>query len=172
MIARVLLLATSVAGTAALALPEWIQHSPILVWNASASAPLGLYRVAPTDALEIGTLVIIKPPEELARFLVERAYLPIGVPLLKHVAAQAGQTICRKGSLITVDGAVTALARDWDGKGRALPVWQGCRVLSADEIFVLNSDVPDSFDGRYFGPLLASTIVGRAIALLTFGGAS
>jgi conjugative transfer signal peptidase TraF len=172
MIARVLLLATSVAGTAALALPGWIEHSPRLVWNASASAPLGLYGVVPADELETGALVMVRPPDELARFLAERAYLPIGVPLLKHIAAQAGQTICRNRRVITVDGDARALARDRDNKGRALPVWQGCRVLGDRQFLLLNSDVPDSFDGRYFGPLPASTIVGRAIPLLTFGGAS
>jgi conjugative transfer signal peptidase TraF len=143
----------------------------MLVWNASASAPVGLYRVVPADELEFGALVIAKPPEALARFLAKRAYLPIGVPLLKHIAAHAGQTICRNGSLITVDGDPRALARDLDRKGRALPVWQGCRALGADEVFLLNPEVPDSLDGRYFGPLPASTIVGRAVPLLTFGGA-
>jgi conjugative transfer signal peptidase TraF len=171
MIARVLLLAVSVTGAAALALPGWIEHSPMLVWNESASAPVGLYRVVRADKLEFGALVIAKPPEELATYLAARAYLPIGVPLLKHIAAHAGQTICRHGSLITVDGDPSALARDRDRKGRALPVWRGCLVLGEHEVFLLNSEVPDSFDGRYFGPLPASTIVGHAVPLLTFRGA-
>jgi conjugative transfer signal peptidase TraF len=171
MIARALLLVVGVSGTAALTLPSWIEHSPMLVWNASASAPVGLYRVVRADELEFGALVIAKPPEELARYLAERAYLPIGVPLLKHIAAHAGQTICRHGSLITVDGDPSALARDRDRKGRALPIWRGCRVLGDREVFLLNSEVPDSLDGRYFGPLPASIIVGRVVPLLTFGGA-
>ena len=33
-----------------------------------------------------------------------RRYLPKGVPLLKHVLALPGQTVCRSGRTITVDG--------------------------------------------------------------------
>jgi len=51
-----------------------------------------------------------------------------------------------------------ALARD--GHGRELPVWQGCRTLGVGEIFVMNWDVQDSLDGRYFGPIPKNSIVG------------
>ena len=58
-----------------------------------------------------------------------------------------------------------ALAQD--RIGRPLPVWQGCRRLAASQVFLMNPRVPDSFDGRYFGPLLTSSIVGRAVPLWT-----
>ncbi|PZQ20169.1 MAG: conjugal transfer protein, partial [Sphingopyxis macrogoltabida] len=32
---------------------------------------------------------------------------------------------------------------------------------------LLNPDHPDSLDGRYFGPLRASAVLGRAIPILT-----
>ena len=56
-------------------------------------------------------------------------YLPRGVPLLKHVAALAGQTVCRIGRSVTVDAIEMGDARERDGRGRALPVWEGCRVI-------------------------------------------
>ena len=34
-------------------------------------------------------------------------------------------------------------ARERDGRGRPLPVWQGCRVLAAGEIFVMNRQSAD-----------------------------
>ncbi|MBV9079344.1 MAG: S26 family signal peptidase, partial [Methylobacteriaceae bacterium] len=52
-------------------------------------------------------------------------------------------------------------------RGRPLPVWQGCVVLTADQVFLMNPDRPDSLDGRYFGPLGRNTIVGRAEPLWT-----
>ena len=36
-----------------------------------------------------------------------------------------------------------------------------------DDIFLLNPAVRDSLDGRYFGPLLASNVLGRATPILT-----
>jgi type IV secretory pathway protease TraF len=38
----------------------------------------------------------------------------------------------------------------------------GCLVVADDEVFLINWQSEDSFDGRYFGPLSASTIVGWA----------
>jgi hypothetical protein len=32
----------------------------------------------------------------------------------------------------------------------------------------MNRDAPDSLDGRYFGPLPLSTVVGRAVPVWTF----
>ena len=78
-----------------------------------------------------------------------------------------GQTVCRTGRTITVDGIAMGEALDHDRRGRALPVWQGCRVIAAGEVFLMNWQSEDSFDGRYFGPLPASTIVGRADPLWT-----
>lgn len=138
---------------------------PRVIWNASASAPIGLYRIHPDRDPPTGALVAIAPPEHLSRWLSARGYLPEGVPLLKHVAAKAGQRVCRSGGAVSVDARRVAIARARDGQGRPLPVWQGCRTLGADELLLLNPAHPDSLDGRYFGPLPASTVIGRATPL-------
>jgi type IV secretory pathway protease TraF len=52
--------------------------------------------------------------------------------------------------------------------GRPLPVWQGCRRVAEGEIFLMNWDEPASLDGRYFGSIPLSTIVGRAEPLWTY----
>ncbi|MCI4591109.1 S26 family signal peptidase [Sphingobium sp. BYY-5] len=141
-------------------------HSRV-IWNASASAPIGLYRIHPDSDPPAGSLVAVMPPPPLARWLAGRRYLPEGVPLLKHVAAKAGQRVCRKGDVVSVDARPVAIARARDGRGRSLPIWQGCRTLKTDELLLLNPSVPDSLDGRYFGPLPASALLGRATPILT-----
>ncbi len=138
---------------------------PRFIWNASASAPIGLYRIHPDRDPAIGALVAVTPPERLARWLSARGYLPEGVPLLKHVAAKAGQRVCREGAVVSVDARRVAVARARDGRGRPLPVWRGCRTLQPGELLLLNPSVPDSLDGRYFGPLPASAVIGRATPL-------
>lgn len=54
-----------------------------------------------------------------------------------------------------------------DGRGRALPVWQGCRVVAESELFLMNWQSADSLDGRYFGPTPASAVIGRALPVWT-----
>lgn len=144
-----------------------VHIAPWLVWNASASAPIGLYAIGASAPLEVADLVAVEPPEPLATFLSERGYLPRGVPLMKHVAALPGQRVCRSGASITVDGILLGEALERDSRGRPLPVWQGCRVVAPSELFVMNWQVRDSLDGRYFGPLPAATVIGRATPLYT-----
>ncbi|MFG1275166.1 S26 family signal peptidase [Xanthobacter flavus] len=138
-----------------------------LVWNVSASAPLGLYAIEPARRLEVADLLAITPPAALARFLVERGYVGAGVPLMKRVAALPGQEVCRWDRTIAVDGVAYGDALDRDRMGRLLPVWHGCRRVAEGELFLMNFDVPDSLDGRYFGPLPASTVIGRAVPIYT-----
>ena len=164
-IAIVTVLAAIAVGMSAV-----IRPSPALIWNASASVPIGLYRVQPIDRPRVGDLVVATPPEPLARFLAERRYLPLGVPLLKHIAALPRQTICRIGHTISVDGTVIAEAFDRDRQGRDLPVWQGCGIVAEGEVFLINRHPEDSLDGRYFGPLPASGIAGLAIPVWTAKG--
>jgi conjugative transfer signal peptidase TraF len=167
MIGRDATLAVMALGVCAAALPRPDDRQPWLVWNASASAPIGLYAVRTIADVRAGDLVVVRPPESLARFFADGGYLPRGVPLLKHVAALPGQSVCRIGLTVTVDDAPVGEARDRDSSGRSLPVWQGCRVVGRSEVFLMNRQSAFSLDGRYFGPLSAAAIVGRAIPLWT-----
>jgi len=152
--------------TALFAAVAWLAPQPRLLWNASASAPIGLYRLHPGDTPAAGDMAAYRPSPALARFMDERHYLPVGVPLLKHVAARPGATICRRDAAVTIDGRTVAVARATDSHGRPLPGWRGCRALRADQLFLLNP-APDSFDGRYFGAVPASGLIGRATPILT-----
>ena len=144
----------------------------LLLWNASASVPIGLYRLRPAHPLRIGELVTIDAPPRLAAFMAARAYLPRGVPLVKHIAALGGQTVCRQAHTITINGHAVAVALERDSLGRPLPAWQGCRRLRRGEVFLLNLAAPGSFDGRYFGVLSIATIAASAEPLWTIEGRS
>jgi conjugative transfer signal peptidase TraF len=159
------ILLTTSAATVGIALTAFIDVPKKLIWNASASVPLGLYAIITTDHFSVGDRVAIDPPEPLARYLAERGYLPRGVPLLKTIAAAPGQRVCRIGSKIIIDGKAVGEARARDRLGRELPQWQGCRSIGKDEFFLMNAPVPDSFDGRYFGPTPATAIIGKALPL-------
>lgn len=157
-------------GGAALAVaPAWVDHRPSFIWNASASVPVGLYRVEPASRIDVGDIAVVMPPKPLASFLAERQYLPNGVPLLKHVQALAGATVCRQGTAIILHGVAVGLVRERDSRGRPLPAWQGSRVIADGEVFLMNRYAADSFDGRYFGPLPLTSVIGRAVPVWVTG---
>jgi conjugative transfer signal peptidase TraF len=158
---------TTYAATLFVALTSVFHPAPKLLWNASASVPIGLYAVRRALPLYVGELVVVTPPKPLAQFFAARRYLPLGVPLVKHVLALPGQTVCRTGRAITVDSITVGEALEHDRFGRILPDWQGCHSLASGEVFLMNTVPPDSLDGRYFGPLPLTTIVGRAYPIWT-----
>jgi conjugative transfer signal peptidase TraF len=132
-----------------------------LVWNASASAPIGLYLVSPGAAIAPGDMVIARVPEGYRALAASRRYLPTNVPLVKRVAAQAGNEICALGAWIFIDGRPLAKRLAADAAGRKMPAWTGCQVLQGRQVLLLMDD-PSSFDGRYFGPSEGGDIVGKA----------
>lgn len=145
----------------------FIHPAPRLIWNATASTPVGLYLLHPVGELRTLELVVVRLPEPIASVMADGGFLPKGVPLLKHVTALPGQTVCRSGDDITVDTVDVGAARDRDHLGRPLPRWSGCHTLEPGEVFLMNPTVPDSLDGRYFGALPISSIVARAVPLWT-----
>lgn len=156
-------------GTAAVLLttvPLFIDLPIRLMWNASASVPRGLYIVSGAKPHR-GELAVVTPPASVAQFMDKRHYVPLGVPLLKPVAASAGATVCREGFNVIVDGVPLATALRTDRIGRALPSWSGCRRLGPNELFLLARASRASFDGRYFGPVTTADVIGRATPLWT-----
>lgn len=150
----------AVAGVAAICVASAISFVPKLVWNASASAPVGLYKIE-NSALEVGDFVLVSPSEEAAKLIAERGYLPPDIPLIKRVAAMSGDEICRGDTAIFINKAFVATAQIFDSFGRNMPTWSGCFTLHKDEIFLLN-DHEKSLDGRYFGVTIKSDVIGVA----------
>ena len=149
-----------------------VQARPLVVWNATASTPVGLWRVLPAASrkrLRVGDYVLFWPDRRSARMFARRGYLPRGVPLLKRVAAVVGQTVCERDREVSIDGRTVARALPVDGRGRRLAAWRGCGRLPNGEIFVLIPSVPTSLDGRYFGPTPIRAIIGRVTPLWLSG---
>lgn len=164
---RRLILLTTLAAALAVVTPACVGLPIKLIWNASASVPIGLYEIVSPEQIDVTDLVAVAPPVPLAAWMAERGYLARGVPLLKRVMGLRGQRVCRIGNAVTVDAVPLGDALDRDRRGRALPVWQGCRRIGDGQMFLMNASVHDSLDGRYFGPIPARAVIGKATPLLT-----
>jgi conjugative transfer signal peptidase TraF len=143
-----------------------INSEPILVWNASASAPIGLYALVSHDARR-GDLALVRTPPSVRELAAARGYLPANVPMVKRIAAANSDIVCASKELIFINGKAVAARRDHDSAHRPLPSWSGCRRLARDEVFLLMAPARDSFDGRYFGPTPRASIIGRLEPLWT-----
>lgn len=157
-------LALSLLGLGLIGFAALDRPAPWLVWNASPSVPIGLYRVLPGKPVR-GDLVLANTPESVRKLAAKRGYLPLNVPLVKRVAAARGEIVCAIDDVISVNGRVVAERRARDRLGRPLPSWSGCHLLNGGEAFLLMEGRSDSFDSRYFGPIPTAAIIGRLAPL-------
>lgn len=151
----------AVAATAAIATALWPPR-PLLVWNVSASAPIGLYVVTAPGEVRRGETVIAWPPEAARALAARRGYLPANVPLVKRVAAAGGDRVCAAGEAVFVNGRIEGMRRSHDAAGRALPWWTGCFDVGQGQFLLLMPASGASFDGRYFGVTERQDLVGEA----------
>lgn len=143
-------------------------RAPRLLFNTTASAPIGVYWVTP-GRFAVGDLVAVRPPPTIAAWMAKRRYLPLNIPLVKMIAAGRGQHVCGKSDGLFVDGRRLARAKRRDHWGRALPVFRDCRDLVDGEILLVNEHAPDSLDSRYFGPISTQGVIGSVSPVWTWG---
>lgn len=165
---------TAAVALAAIAWASFAEPLPRLVYNPSDSVPVGWYRVDPMlqlptsddstkpAPLQVGSIVLVRLPAEVAALAAQRGYLPKEVPLLKRVGAVAPQRVCTIGQALRIDGNTVAITLRADRLGRPLHGWPQCRRLRAGEIFLLSVTNPASFDSRYFGPVRSTDVIGTA----------
>ena len=164
---RTTVVVAAIGAVALLSVPtrEWMFVR--IVYNASNSAPQGWYVISPKQNVRREDYVLARLPESAEALADARGYLPAGVPVLKRVAASAGQSVCMRAGVAIVDGMVVGEALAGDGRGRQLRAWKDCRQLG-DEFFLIGDGSPASFDSRYFGPVPRASIMGRATPLWTW----
>jgi conjugative transfer signal peptidase TraF len=138
-----------------------------LLWNRTASLPLGLYfRSSETRPYE-GALVALRVPPTVRPLVHERRYLPDGSLLIKPVAAVAGDVVCARRGILTINGEPFGRILACDSDGRELPAYEGCGALPEGQVF-LASHHPGSFDSRSFGPVDIHALKGTVTPLWTY----
>lgn len=155
----------ALCGVALIGFAELLKPVPMLVWNASASVPIGLYHVV-SGVPKRGDFVLVRTQKSVAALADRRHYLPQNVPLIKRVAAMEGDNICVSKQTVSINGKAVVQRFKRDSKGRLLPAWSVCQRLKEGEYFLL-ADAKDSFDSRYFGAVSEDHIIGRLVPLWT-----
>ena len=138
--------------------------------NLSASAPRGLYRGNVGTPLR-GMWVAACVTTDAAAVGLARGYLGPGPcpggaePILKPVVAVSGDVVDLSPHGVAVNGTSLpeseSASVDSNGRPLAHAAW-GRHVVGADELWLVSTRVPNSWDSRYLGPFSMSQV--RAIA--------
>jgi conjugative transfer signal peptidase TraF len=141
--------------------------------NASASLPIGLYRIS---ADKSARLIEFCPAEPFGSLSSSRGYrakgdCPDGAePLMKPMVAIPGDIIQFSTAGVAVNGHLlrNSAPRPVDTKNRPLQHWPfGTYRVAKGTVWVISWYNARSFDSRYFGPVSTSAIRSRLRPLLT-----
>ncbi len=123
---------------------------PRLIHKRSDSVPDGRYRTSPANSLAPGDLMLVHLLLEECNGCAAR--LPAGECNAiedRGGDGAAAHVHARESGAVHINGVLIAWLLRRDRQGRALPAWQTCRRLAGDELLLLSSTNPKSFDSRY-----------------------
>jgi conjugative transfer signal peptidase TraF len=164
---RALFVMAAAVGSLLAAELLWRRCGPTLVLNLTGSIPRGLYAVQPPKALRRGMLVMFPLPARVKEELGSRPWLLCSRPLIKPVAALPGDLYCIRTGKIFLQRLRPLPVFRSDLQGLPLPRRRGCKRVKPGNFLPLSGYSARSFDGRYFGQVPASVIVGEAKAVIT-----
>jgi type IV secretory pathway protease TraF len=120
--------------------------------------PVGLY-LRSDAGLARGAIVTVRARDVAPALAAARGFDGPADRFIKRVAAMAGDEVCAFNGRFQINGADLA-AVPLPGQPNTSPAaWSGCRMLSAEEVLLLG-EAPNSFDGRYWGPIEARLVEG------------
>lgn len=122
--------------------------------NLSPSEPEGLYLAVPfAGQLKKMDYVLIAPPENAVPYIYGRGWLPENRLLLKNVYALPGDHVQITNRAIYINHRYVGPIKEQDSTGLPLPRLRGSIPVPANYFLPIADRNPNSFDGRYFGPV-------------------
>lgn len=157
-----------------LCLIGWFAWEMGFRFNATASLPVGIYQLSPTEP-QRGELACVCLHGSFVALAAERGYLtqgpcPSGLqPLLKKVVGLPGDSIRQDPAGIWINGVLwqRSRTRDVDSLGRSMPHVVLPERVPDSLILLLSDEHEGSFDGRYFG-LVPLECLSRVEPIFTF----
>lgn len=143
--------------------------------NFTSSLPRGLYRNVKGPASR-GAMVLACLPPAVARFAHARGYVWRGncpggaAPVGKVVSAIAGDSVVVAAAGLSINGhqLPNTVAMAHDSKGRPLGrIPYATYVVPPGELWLTSTYNPASFDSRYFGPVVVTSVLSRIEPLWT-----
>lgn len=146
--------------------------SSMFIWNHTASIPVGLY-MRTGEPIEVGATVSFPAPPVAREYAILRGGTGEPTRFIKPLAAGPNDEVCMmsndKGEWLSVNSRLVLSVHPTDRYGNPLPHWlkNGCQKLGPDEWLPIGTH-PDSFDGRYFGPIKTYEMKGTYEPVMVF----
>ena len=146
---------------------SFIKLPKIFYINTSPSIPLGVYKVVDTS-LQPSTIILFHPPESVKN--LDRPWLRPELIIMKPIVASEGDRCCIVDNNIEINDEFYGKVKKFDSGNLPLPSLNFCRSLKAHEIWVGSNHIENSFDSRYFGPIVENEIIATVTPFILLHG--
>ena len=129
--------------------------------NKTKSLPRGIYKLYPPVDLQKEDIIVFEIPQS-AELMFKRGYVSNIDTLMKKLAAFPGDHIEIINQELYINGNNWGKIYEKDKLYRPLPRLKEKDLIPGEKEVLALSDINNSFDGRYFGPILVSSIKYKA----------
>jgi len=139
----------------------FLRHNFVL--NISSSVAPGLYQRV-NAPVEVGSLVLFKPDPETLDWHASLTGIEGIETFLKPVYRRGPFSICRKSGVLSLDNdplPASSLEPSFIAEGE-------CADYDTQNLFMLSTRTPNSFDSRHYGPVSRSVVLGLFEPALTW----
>jgi len=136
-----------------------------LSYQESTSMTPGWYFTYPINSLTRNNIILFRPDEHTENYMLERAWILPGSPIMKYLKGMPGDFVCIKNNQIFINQKEIGNIKKLDSKNRPLPDLTFCQTLVHNQFFMISTRVPNSFDSRYFGPITQEQMLAKAIKI-------
>ncbi|VBB08466.1 peptidase s24/s26a/s26b/s26c [Lucifera butyrica] len=130
-------------------------------FNLTNSVPIGIYKVVPGSTVGIGEYVVFDLPDRIANQIEGRSWYDRNIPLIKRVEGLPGDQFEIRNYGFFINDSYIGPVFQADTAGLPLPQDHGVHTVRPGRFLPVAADIPNSFDGRYYGDVATSQI--RAI---------
>ncbi|BBA53226.1 conjugal transfer protein TraF (plasmid) [Fusobacterium varium] len=129
--------------------------------NKTRSLPRGIYKLYPPVDLHKGDIIVFEIPKS-AELMFKRGYVSNIDSLMKKLAALPGDHIEIINQELYINGNNWGKIYEKDKLYRPLPSLKEKDLIPGEKEVLALSDINNSFDGRYFGPIEIKSIKYKA----------
>ncbi len=110
-------------------------------------------------------IILFKPDKNTENYMLSRSWILPGSPMMKYLKGLPGDFVCIRNTEIFINHKKIGDIQKLDSQNRPLPRLTFCQTLVHNQFFMMSTRVPNSFDSRYFGPIMREQMISKAIKL-------
>lgn len=145
-----------------LCIAGYITLPHLVIYNYTASLPVGWYWLEPAASLRHGDIILCDADEDTMQLAVERQWINPNTHFLKCIYGLPGDVYEIRAHRYIVNGEDKGEIKQYDSAGRKLPLQPDGKYIVPEGYILTGTSEENSFDSRYYGPIPIKNVYNKA----------